>query len=79
MVCDRGIYGRVEKGKNVQLAGAGGFVLANTDATGESINTDQHCLPATHLGDNDGDKLRAWLDSAANSRGLYFRYLGCCR
>jgi subtilisin family serine protease len=64
VVCDRGTYGRIEKGKNLQLAGAGGFVLANTQANGaESIESDRHCLPTTHLGANDGDKLRTWLDS----------------
>ena len=63
VVCDRGTYGRVEKGFNVRAAGAGGFILANTDSEGESIVGDDHCLPAVHLGDADGDRLRAWLDS----------------
>jgi subtilisin family serine protease len=61
VVCDRGTYGRVEKGFNVMLAGAGGYILANTDAQGESIVADDHCLPAIHVGDEDGDELRVWL------------------
>ena len=61
VVCDRGTYGRVEKGKNVLQAGAGGYILANTSAQGESIVADDHCLPASHLGAEDGDELRAWL------------------
>jgi subtilisin family serine protease len=69
VVCDRGIYGRVEKGKNVMLAGAGGYILANTDEFGEAIVADEHCLPASHLGDADGDLLRAWLDSGSNHQG----------
>jgi len=70
VVCDRGTYGRVEKGKNVFDAGAGGMILANTDAQGESTATfDDHCLPATHIGDEQGDRLRDWLDSGANHRG----------
>ncbi len=63
VVCDRGTYGRIEKGKNVLLAGAGGFVLANTEAQGDATNADQHCLPAVHLGADDGDLLRDWLAS----------------
>ncbi len=29
VICDRGIYARVEKGYNVKAAGAGGYILAN--------------------------------------------------
>jgi subtilisin family serine protease len=69
VVCDRGTYGRVEKGKNVLLAGAGGFILANTDETGDSVVSEDHCLPATHLGDSAGDKLRSWLNTGTNHQG----------
>ncbi|MBT8053730.1 MAG: S8 family serine peptidase [Gammaproteobacteria bacterium] len=69
VVCDRGTYGRVEKGKNVLLAGAGGYILANTDGQGESVVADDHCLPATHLGDAEGDQLRSWLDSGSDHQG----------
>ncbi|MGH8035287.1 MAG: S8 family serine peptidase, partial [Lysobacterales bacterium] len=69
VVCDRGTYGRVEKGKNVMLAGAGGYVLANTNETGESLVSEEHCLPAAHIGDVDGDVLRAWLAGGSNHTG----------
>ncbi len=69
VVCDRGQYGRVEKGKNLLLAGAGGYVLANTDDWGEATVSDDHCLPATHLGLKDGDKLRTWLESGSTQQG----------
>ncbi len=69
VVCDRGSYGRVEKGFNVLQAGAGGYILANTVGQQESIVADNHCLPATHLGNNDGSKLREWLDSGVNHMG----------
>jgi subtilisin family serine protease len=69
VVCDRGIYGRVEKGKNVLLAGAGGYILANTDEWGEYKIPEEHCLPATHLGVQEGDALRAWLDSGSGHQG----------
>ena len=68
VVCDRGTYGRVEKGKNLQLAGAGGYVLANADDSGELSGTvaDDHCLPATHINYDDGEKLRTWLETGSN-------------
>lgn len=69
VVCDRGTYGRIEKGKNVMLAGAGGFILANTAADGEAIVADDHCLPATHLGRTNGDALRHWLSFGSGHEG----------
>ena len=69
VVCDRGEYGRVEKGKNLQLAGAGGMILANTNDQGESIVADQHCLPATHIGADDGNQLRNWLNNGTGHEG----------
>jgi len=65
VVCDRGSYGRVEKGKNVLLAGAGGYILANTADSREELESDNHCLPASHIGEKDGDKLREWLASGS--------------
>jgi len=69
VVCDRGNYGRVEKGKNVLLAGAGGYILANSASDGESIVADDHCLPAAHIGYRDGEELRAWLGSGSGHGG----------
>jgi subtilisin family serine protease len=63
VVCNRGIIARVEKGANVLAGGAGGFVLANTAAEGESVNADPHVLPAVHLGVTASDELRAWLSA----------------
>jgi subtilisin family serine protease len=69
VVCDRGSYGRIEKGFNVKQAGAAGYILANTNGQQESIAADNHCLPATHLGNTDGTKLRNWLESGSNHMG----------
>lgn len=69
VVCDRGTYGRVEKGFNVLQAGAAGMILANTDSQGERVSADAHCLPATHVGDRAGDQLRAWLTTGDNHSG----------
>lgn len=69
VVCDRGTYGRVEKGKNVMQAGGAGYILANTGEFGESVVADEHCLPASHIGKVGGDALRAWLNSGSGHRG----------
>ncbi|WP_191621407.1 S8 family serine peptidase [Marinihelvus fidelis] len=71
VVCDRGTYGRVEKGKNVLEAGAAGYVLANTELNGEATDSDEHCLPATHVGKTDGDILRSWLDSGIGHQAAF--------
>lgn len=69
VVCNRGTYGRVEKGKNVMLAGAGGYILANTSEFGEAIVADNHCLPASHLGEAAGDELLHWLSFGGGHQG----------
>jgi subtilisin family serine protease len=74
VVCDRGTYGRIEKGKNVMLAGAEGYVLANTEEQGEQVVADNHCLPASHISDKDGDDLRMWLESGSGHGGRIFDF-----
>ncbi|HSC09707.1 MAG TPA: S8 family serine peptidase [Rhodanobacteraceae bacterium] len=69
VICDRGTYARVEKGYNVKAAGAGGYILANTASDGESIISDDHFLPAVHLGYADGQQLKAWVASAGAHGG----------
>ena len=52
VVCERGTYGRVEKGQSVKDGGAGGFILAqpSPDTGGPgSVATDPHVLPAVHI------------------------------
>ncbi len=70
VVCDRGVQARVAKGFNVQRAGGGGMVLVNTAAEGDSIVSDDHFLPATHLGFRDGEALKNWVRaSQGTARG----------
>ena len=69
VICDRGTYARVEKGYNVKAAGAGGFVLANAASDSESIVSDDHFLPATHLGYSEGQQLKAWVAKAGAHSG----------
>ena len=64
VICDRGTYARVEKGFNVGAAGAGGYILANTAADSESVVSDDHFLPAVHLGYAEGQQLKNWVNVA---------------
>ncbi|MDD3825925.1 MAG: S8 family serine peptidase [Anaerolineae bacterium] len=63
VVCDRGINARTEKADNVKAGGAGGFVLANTEAESEGLSADAYSLPGVHLGFQNAQALRTWLDS----------------
>jgi len=69
VVCDRGVYGRVEKGANLLAAGAGGMILANTAAQGASTTQEEHCLPTLHIDSLSGDELRQWLAVGSNHQG----------
>lgn len=76
VVCERGVYARVEKGYNVRAAGAGGYVLVNTAAEGESVVADAHFLPATHLGLRDGRRLVAAIAAARIAGGAIEAAIG---
>lgn len=64
VVCDRGAIARVAKCDNVRAGGAPACVLANA-GQGEAVVSDPHIIPAVHIGDTNGDALRAWLASGA--------------
>src|SRR5688572_20876457 len=69
VVCDRGTYGRVQKGQFLKEAGAGGYVLANDEASGESVVGDTHHLPAVNITHADGITLKAWLAQGSGHTG----------
>jgi len=69
VICVRGIYARVDKGKHVQQSGAGGMILVNTSAEGESVVADEHFLPAVHLGFAAGTQLQAVVEAARLASG----------
>lgn len=64
VVCDRGTYGRVAKANNVKAGGAGGYVLANDQASGNSLVGDAYPLPGLGVSYSDGVALKAWLKTA---------------
>ncbi len=70
VVCDRGNIARVGKGKNVLDGGAGGMVLANAESDGDSVVSDDHYLPATHVTYNQGLSLKNWLASGAGHTAM---------
>ncbi|MEO5595701.1 MAG: S8 family serine peptidase, partial [Lysobacteraceae bacterium] len=69
VVCDRGIYPRVSKSKNVQLAGGAAMVLLNQITDGNSIVADPHVIPSTHLGYSDSQALLTWLSTGSGHKG----------
>ncbi len=69
VICDRGDIARTEKGINVLIGGAGGLILTNEAANGESLNTDAHFLPAVHIGYANGLSLKAWLAEGSEHVG----------
>jgi subtilisin family serine protease len=69
VVCDRGTYGRVAKGNNVKAGGAGGYVLANDQASGDSLIGDAFALPGVAITYRDGLALKAWLATAGDHSG----------
>jgi subtilisin family serine protease len=64
VVCDRGTYGRVAKANNVKAGGAGGYVLANDQASGDSLIGDAFALPGVALTYADGLAVKSWLATA---------------
>lgn len=69
VVCQRGKQARVAKSDNVRREGAKGFVLVNTATSAQSVVSDKHSIPGTHLDRESGDKLVAWLSSGGNHQG----------
>jgi subtilisin family serine protease len=68
VVCDRGIYARVDKSYAVMMAGGIGMVLANV--TPSSINADLHYVPSVHVDDVAGAAIRAYAQTAGATATL---------
>lgn len=65
VVCERGLNARVRKGIIVRDAGAGGMILINLEGEADTVNNDNHVIPAIHLNDIDGKALTDWLASGS--------------
>ncbi|MFH1137034.1 MAG: S8 family serine peptidase [Pseudomonadota bacterium] len=68
VVCDRGTCGRVEKSENVKAGGAVGFVLVNDAPSAMTLLADAFALPGAAVSPADGEVLKTWLASSANTR-----------
>jgi len=68
VVCDRGIYARVDKSYAVMEAGGIGMVLANV--TPSSINADLHYVPTVHVDEVAGAAIRAYAQTAGATATL---------
>lgn len=69
VLCDRGEIARVEKAENVQAGGANGYILANVQGGDTFLANDQYVVPGIHINANDGDALRAWLQTGTSHSG----------
>jgi uncharacterized repeat protein (TIGR01451 family) len=69
VVCDRGTYARVDKAASVADGGAGGYVLANDAASGNSLSGDAYVIPGVHITFSDGAALKTWLASGEGHMG----------
>ena len=61
VVCDRGVIDRVAKSAEVERAGGAGMVLTNTEPN--SLDADFHSVPTVHLDENDGAKVKQYVES----------------
>jgi subtilisin family serine protease len=66
VLCDRGINARVQKGAVVKAAGGIGMVLANSAANGEELVADAHLVPATTVGEKEGDAIKTYIFTSSN-------------
>lgn len=66
VLCRRGINARVDKGHNVQLAGGKGMILYNNSDAQDTV-TDNHFVPATHVNNTDGKRIKAAIGPATTA------------
>lgn len=66
VICDRGSSPRVAKGLVVKEAGGVGMILANENSNGEGLVGDAHVLPACAVGSDEGDAVKAYVQSSPN-------------
>lgn len=69
VVCDRGTYGRVAKAEVVAEAGAAGYILANDEASGDSLTGDAYPIPGVHITYEDGITLKDWIAQGGGPTG----------
>lgn len=63
VVCDAGGIGAIEKGSAVKNAGGVAMILVNDQVDANIIMADVHVLPATHVSYEDGQQIKAYINS----------------
>ncbi|XVF52771.1 hypothetical protein PTKIN_Ptkin05aG0045400 [Pterospermum kingtungense] len=66
VLCERGGgIARIAKGQEVKDAGGAAMILMNDETNGFSVEADAHVLPATHVSNAAGVKIKAYINSTA--------------
>ncbi|XP_059442023.1 subtilisin-like protease 4 [Corylus avellana] len=66
VLCERGGgIGRIAKGEEVRNAGGAAMILMNEESDGFTTSADAHVLPATHVSQAAGVKIKAYINSTA--------------
>lgn len=65
VLCERGVFDRVDKSAAVAAAGGIGMVLFNP--TPNSLNADTHSVPSIHVDHVDGPAIKAYIGGAGGS------------
>jgi LPXTG-motif cell wall-anchored protein len=64
IICDRGFNARVQKSEVVKKAGGVGMILANDFANGDSLVTERHSVPTSHVTYEDGLAIKKYVNNA---------------
>jgi subtilisin family serine protease len=64
VVCDRGVSDRVDKSRQVKIAGGVGMILLNI--TPGTLDADLHTVPTVHLDDKVAPEIKAYVSGTAN-------------
>jgi uncharacterized repeat protein (TIGR01451 family) len=73
VICNRGVFGRVQMAQFVFEAGAGGYILANDEENGDSLSGDAYALPGVHITFDDGVTVKNWLANGATDHTAAIR------
>ncbi|MDP2291003.1 MAG: S8 family serine peptidase [Actinomycetota bacterium] len=66
VLCERGAVGRVAKSLAVHEAGGVGMIMFNIDVPNQdNLYTDNFWVPTVHIDQVDGNKIKAYIDSAS--------------
>ncbi len=75
VVCAGGFHSHASKVVNAKLAGAGGVILVNSAAVGDSLVAAAYQLPTVQIGHAAGQQLSAWVTaSGASANGSISAY-----